>query len=65
MILGTILKHVRVKRPQGTVDVEWEAGVTLRPDRALELVLEPRNPSAGTNSTKASDAIVSALAEEV
>ncbi|KAL3944974.1 MAG: hypothetical protein SGBAC_000950 [Bacillariaceae sp.] len=42
VILGTLLKHVKVKRPKGVNSVEWEPGVTLRPDRSLELVFEPR-----------------------
>eukprot|EP00526_Cylindrotheca_closterium_P012221 CAMPEP_0113604952 /NCGR_PEP_ID=MMETSP0017_2-20120614/2065_1 /TAXON_ID=2856 /ORGANISM="Cylindrotheca closterium" /LENGTH=462 /DNA_ID=CAMNT_0000513403 /DNA_START=203 /DNA_END=1591 /DNA_ORIENTATION=- /assembly_acc=CAM_ASM_000147 len=42
VILGTLLKHVKVKRPEGVTSVEWEPGVTLRPDRDLELVFEPR-----------------------
>ena len=46
VILGTLLSHFRVKRPPGVDTVEWEAGVTLRPDRALELVFESRPTNA-------------------
>ncbi|CAJ1936313.1 unnamed protein product [Cylindrotheca closterium] len=50
VILGTLLKHVKVKRPEGATSVEWEPGVTLRPDRDLELVFEPREKRVDTGS---------------
>jgi cytochrome P450 len=42
VILGTLLSQFRVSRPKGVTSVAWEAGVTLRPHRDLELLFEPR-----------------------